>query len=50
MKCAIYARFSTDNQNEESIESQVEKCKEFIADEIEQGKKTRQFKASEVFG
>ena len=30
MKCAIYARFSTDNQNEESIESQVEKCKEFI--------------------
>ena len=30
MRCAIYARFSTDNQNEESIESQVEKCKEFI--------------------
>jgi DNA invertase Pin-like site-specific DNA recombinase len=30
MKCAIYARFSTDNQNEESIESQVETCKECI--------------------
>ena len=30
MRCAIYARYSTDNQNEESIESQVATCKEFI--------------------
>ena len=30
MKCAIYARFSTDNQNEESIESQVAQCRRFV--------------------
>lgn len=33
MKCAIYARFSTDNQNEESIDSQVAFCRDYIASE-----------------
>lgn len=30
MRCATYARYSTDNQNEESIESQVMACRSFI--------------------
>jgi site-specific DNA recombinase len=30
MRCAIYARYSTDNQNEESIDSQIAACQNFI--------------------
>ena len=33
MKCAIYARFSTDNQNDESIDSQVACCADYIKSE-----------------
>jgi site-specific DNA recombinase len=33
MRCAIYARYSTDNQNEESIDSQVAACQKFIEGE-----------------
>lgn len=29
IKCAIYARYSTNNQREESIEDQIRKCREF---------------------
>lgn len=31
VKCAIYARYSSDNQREASIEDQVRRCKEFAA-------------------
>jgi site-specific DNA recombinase len=30
MRCSIYARYSTDNQDEASIESQIEQCKAYI--------------------
>ena len=29
MTCVIYARYSSDNQREESIEGQLRECKEF---------------------
>ena len=29
MTCIIYARYSSDNQREESIEGQLRECKEF---------------------
>ena len=31
MKCAIYARYSSDLQRETSIEDQIRKCREFAA-------------------
>jgi DNA invertase Pin-like site-specific DNA recombinase len=33
MRCSIYARYSTDNQNEESIDSQVAACRKFFDQE-----------------
>ena len=31
IKCAIYARYSSENQNETSINDQIRKCREFAA-------------------
>jgi DNA invertase Pin-like site-specific DNA recombinase len=31
MRAAIYARYSTDNQREESIEDQIEVCRRYAA-------------------
>ena len=42
MKAAIYSRFSTDMQRDESIEDQVRGCKKFITQEDWQGSGIRE--------